>query len=551
MGRRTILAALMAVVGASLLVSAAFAGSTASKAGGTLRVNHSTSDYQYVDPQKCYDTGCAEALWPVSMNLYQYPETNGSPGKRVYLEGASALAVSKDGKTYTFTIRPNQKASNGKTVTAQWYIRAFERSLSPKMGDAAAARAGAQSIVGPLVVGAQAFYDGKASKITGLTAQGNNKLVIKLTKAAPFLVNILAMNWFAATDPSTPYNEQDFSGKWTSAGPFYIAAHDIGRSLVLQRNKFYTGKRPHNADQIVVTVGGDENQSVLQVKAGQADLEPGPPAAAAAALGDQFGVNKTQFWVKPTVVTTWWALNTQPGQPFADVKLRKAVNWAIDRPAQVRVSGKYGGRRTDQILPPAMPGFILRNDLYAYKGAQPAKAKAVAGDVSNVPTIRILTRSSASNVNLGQLMRYELEQIGLKAKTEAVPTAQLFSRAGNPKSGQYDMARLGWQADYPDPSNFINVLFNGADVPTTDAGSNNWSFFKSPKFDALMGKAALMTGDARYSAYGNMDIQMMKDEAPVAPVLNSNNRILVSSRISNYTYNDANTYTAWNALVIK
>jgi ABC-type transport system substrate-binding protein len=287
------------------------------------------------------------------------------------------------------------------------------------------------------------------------------------------------------------------------------------------------------------------------VKSGQVDLDPLPPAAAAASLGDEFGVNKKQFWVKPTVVTTWWALNTQPGTPFADVKLRKAVNWAIDRPAQVRVSGKYGGRRTDQILPPSMPGFILRNDLYAYKGANVAKAKAIAGDVSNVPTIRILTRNSASNVNLGQLMRYELEQIGLKAKTEAVPTAQLFDRAGNPKSNGYDIARLGWQADYPDPQNFINVLFDGKAIPTGDAGSNNWSFFNSAKYNALMGKAALMTGDPRYRTYGQMDIQMMQEAAPVAPVLNSTNRILVSSRVSNYTYNDANTYTAWNALVIK
>ena len=55
----------------------------------------------------------------------------------------------------------------------------------------------------------------------------------------------------------------------------------------------------------------------------------------------------------------------------------------------------------------------------------------------------------------------------------------------------------------------------------------------------------------RYRTYGQMDIQMMQEAAPVAPVLNSTNRILVSSRVSNYTYNDANTYTAWNALVIK
>jgi ABC-type transport system substrate-binding protein len=549
MGKKTILAALMAVVGASFMVTAAFAGSTASKAGGTLRVNHTISDYQYVDPQKCYDTGCAEALWPASLNLYQYPEKNGANGKQVYLEAASAVAVSNDGKTWTFTIKPNQKASNGKVVTPQWFVRAFERALSPKMGDAAAARAGADSIVGGIVQGADAFYNGKAGSISGLSVKGN-KLIIKLTKPAPYLVNVLAMNWFTATDPSTPYNEQDFSGQWVTAGPYYISNHDIGRQLVLDRNKNYTGKRPHNADRIVVTVGGDENQSVLQIKSGQADLDSTPPAAAAAALGDQYGVNKKQFWVKPTVVTSWWALNTLPNQPFAAVKLRKAVNWAIDRPAMVRVAGKYGGRRTDQILPPSMPGFIENNSLYAYAGANPTLAKKVAGDTSNVPTIRVLTRSSASNVNRGQLMRYELEQMGLKAKTEAIPTSQLFSRAGNPKSGQYDMALLGWQADYPDPSNFINVLFNGADVPTTDAGSNNWSFFNSAKYNALMNKAALLSGQARYKAYGNMDISMMKDEAPVAPYINSSNRILVSSKISNFTYNDANTYVAWNALVL-
>jgi ABC-type oligopeptide transport system substrate-binding subunit len=550
MRKKPVIAVLLAVVGALLLVSAAVAGPTASKAGGTLRINHDTSDYQYVDPQKCYDTGCAEALWPTSLNLFQYPETNGPAGKRVYAEGASALAVSKDGKTYTFTIRANQKASNGKTVTAQWFVRAFERVLSPKMGDAAAARSGADAIIGPVVVGAQSFYDGKASKISGLSVSGN-KLIVKLTRPFPSLTSVMAMNWFAATDPSTPYNEQDFTGAWVTAGPYFIASHDIGRSLVLQRNKFYTGKRPHNADQIVVTVGVDENQSVLQIKAGQADLTATPAAAAAASLGDQYGVNKKQFFVKPTLVTSWWALNTMPGSPFANVNLRKAVNWAIDRPAQVRVAGKYGGRRTDQLLPPAMQGFTQNNSLYAYAGANVAKAKAVAGDVSNVPTIRILHRNSASNVARGQLMQYELQAIGLKAKTESVPSSQLFSRAGSPKSGNYDMAALGWQADYPDPENFINVLFDGAQIPSGDGASNNWSFFNSPKYNALMKKAALTAGDARYKTYGALDIQMMKDAAPAAPYINSNNRILVSSRISNYTYNDANTYTAWNALVIK
>ena len=100
MRKKPLVAALLAIVGAALLVSAAFGSTTASKAGGTLRINHDQSDYQYVDPQKCYDTGCAEALWPTSLNLFQYPETNGPAGKRVYPEAASGVAVSKDGKLH-------------------------------------------------------------------------------------------------------------------------------------------------------------------------------------------------------------------------------------------------------------------------------------------------------------------------------------------------------------------------------------------------------------------------------------------------------------------
>ena len=548
MPTKLVLATVMAAVAASLLVASAMAGGSAASAkGGTLRVNHSLSDYEYVDPQKCYDTGCSEILWPTMYNLMQYPEKNGAEGKRVYPEAATGQpVVSKDGKTYTFTVRAGHKASNGKTVTAQWFVHAFERLLSPKMGDAASARFGGVSVLAP-VRGAQAFYDGKAQRISGVTASGN-KLTIKLTKPFPSLVSALAMNWFTATDPATPYSEQDVNTV-VGSGPYYIASREVGRTLVLDRNRNYKGSRPANPDRIVVTVGGESNQSILQVKAGQADYEPLVPSAAAGALAEEFGLNKGRFFVKPTSVTSYWALNSLAGQPLANVKLRQAINWAIDRPAQVRVAGKFGGRRTSQILPPAMPGFLKSNNIYAYNGANAAKAKAVAGDVSNVPTIRIVHSNSTANINRGQIMRFNLESMGLKARTEPIPSAQLFSRAGD-KKGNYDVLAIGWQADYPDPSNFINVLLDGRNIPN-EGSSNNSALFNSPKFNKLMDQAALLAGDARYAAYGRLDRQIMLEAAPWAPYINSNNRMLVSGRISNVIYNEANTNVALNALVIK
>lgn len=336
-----------------------------------------------------------------------------------------------------------------------------------------------------------------------------------------------------------------------SAGPYYISARDVGRNVVLDRNKFYKGSRPANPDRIVINVNVDENQSLLQVKAGQADYDiVGPPAAAAADLGAQYGVNKSRFRVDPGSITSYYALNTLPGAPFASTKLRQAANWAVDRPSLVRIAGKYAGRRTDQILPPAMPGFLLNNNLYSYKGANPAKAKQVAGNTSGLPTIRVLVRNSASNVNRAQLLRYEFEQMGLKVTTEPVPTAQLFSREGDKKNGNYDVIGIGWQADYADPSNFINVLLDGRKIP--DSGSsNNAAFFNSPKFNSLMDKANALSGDPRLKAYGKLDIQIMKEGAPWIPYVNQTNRNFFSARVGNIIYNQANTYIAMNAMTIK
>lgn len=549
MRNRFVLVALFAVVGAALLVTSAVAGVDATR-GGTLRVNHATSDFEYIDPQKCYDTGCSETLWPTMYNLMQYPEKNGPEGKRVYPEAAAGLpVVSRDGKTYTFTVRTGHKASNGKVVTPQWFVRAFERLLSPKMGDAASARFGGISNFAD-VVGAQEFYDGKAGKISGIQVKGA-KITFKLKKPFPALLSALAMNWFTATDPATPYGEQDVNTV-VGGGPYWISSREIGRNLVLDRNKNYKGNRPANPDKIVITVNVDENQGLLQVKAGQVDYigPTGVPASSAAELGEQFGINKGRFFVLPTSATSYWALAALPGAPFSSLKLRQAVNWAIDRPAQVRISGKYGGRRTVQILPPAMPGFIQNNSLYAYKSANPAKAKQVAGDVSNVPAIRILHRNSAANINRAQIMRYNLEQMGLKAKTESVPTSQLFSRAGDPAKGDYDMIAIGWQADYADPRNFINVLLDGRQIPK-EGSSNNAAFFNSSKFNKAMDAVDKLAGEPRMKAFGNLDLQIMREGAPWAPYINGNNRLLISGRVSNFIYNQANTNAALNAFVIK
>ena len=127
------------------------------------------------------------------------------------------------------------------------------------------------------------------------------------------------MNWFTATDPSTPYNEQDFSGQWVTAGPYFISAHDIGRSLVLERNKNYTGSAPHNADRIVVS-----RWAWTRTRASCRSRRPGRSRRRSRrrcrrlARRRSTASTRSSSWSSRRVVTTWWALNTLPGTPVRE-----------------------------------------------------------------------------------------------------------------------------------------------------------------------------------------------------------------------------------------
>ena len=102
-------------------------------------------------------------------------------GSVLYPEAAAAFpTVSNNGKTYVFHIRPGLKFSDGSAVTAASFQRAWERNLSPKMGSPVGVNDSFQDVI----VGAQAFLDGKAQKISGITAKGLT-LTFRLTKPNP------------------------------------------------------------------------------------------------------------------------------------------------------------------------------------------------------------------------------------------------------------------------------------------------------------------------------------------------------------------------------
>ena len=227
-----------------------------------------------------------------------------------------------------------------------------------------------------------------------------------------------------------------------------------------------------------------------------------------------------------------------------NVKARQAANYAVDRPALLRTRGKFGGKRTDQVLAPQLPGYQEAN-IYPIKGADPTKAKQLwssGGDLT------LLHTTSAQAVNQAQLAKYELEQAGFKVTLKPQPFGVAIKTMGT-KGTDVDMFQIGWIADYFDPFDFINILLDGTNIQ--DTNNQNYSYFNDPKYNKAMAAAAKMTGDARYKAYGALDVDIMKNAAPMIPIFNYTFRDFISANTENYIPSALYGHPIINAMAIK
>ena len=540
-----------AVIGAGLLVGAAVAGSapnaapakaggSEAKRGGTLRINLSTTDFEFLDPALSYDAPGWQVLYMTNLMLLNYPDKPAPEGSRLVPDAATGFPrVSRDGRTYTFTIKPGLRFSDGSAVTAAAFKRAFERAANQQQGSPATAFIHD-------VVGADERTEGKAASVTGVSANGRT-LTIRLKRANPTFLAEIAMPFFAAVKPNMAIDAKGIS-VYPSGGPYRIVSRQVGSQVVLERNRFYKGNRPANADRIVITTNTDVNQSLLQVRAGQVDYDQyGLPPTAHDDLSRQYGVKKGgtgRYFVNTGINTVYLALNTSR-PAFQKVNLRKAVNHAIDRPSMLRVAGKYAGKRTDQILPPNMQGF-RDAALYPIKGANPARGRALANGAKD--DITLLYPTSPTSIARAQILKYNLEQIGLSVTLKPQPFAVALRTAGT-RGSDFDAFLIAWFADYPDPFDFINVLLDGQNIQASN--NSNYSYLNSPKYNKLMTDASKLSGAGRYDAYGKLDVDMMKNAAPWAPLSNGNVREFISSRVTNYLFHPVYGGAIMNALAIK
>jgi YVTN family beta-propeller protein len=485
----------------------------AQPSGGTVVVGV-PSFVTTLDPAVTFNGPADVIQYPTCATLLNYPDEPGVAGLSLAPDAARSLPrVSKDGRTYTFTIRPGMRFSppSNQLVTAQTFKHTIERSLSPHIGDG---QPPGQMFLRD-VVGAPAYIAGKARHIAGIEARGD-RLTIHLTGRAPDLPARLAVQVFCAVPTDTPI--RPVSGPIPSAGPYYVASETPGRGYVLLRNPNYHGDRPHRLRRIEIVVGAQH--PVAQIEAGKLDYavtDHPIGAAESARLERLYGAHsaaarrgRQRYFVNRSFAVDYLDLNTS--RPlFASARMRRAASYAIDRTALAAIGGSFSAAAApaQMNIPPGMPGF---RDRHIYPLVPDlARARRLAGRGHH--DAELLCVLQAPSPQAAQIVKNDLAKIGIDVHIHCVPGDEMWTLLFR-RNEPWDLAVDEAGTSYDDPGAFINGI-------AVD-NSFNFSHYHSGRLSRAIRAASRLSGVARAQAYAKLDLELTRD---IVPSINFDNPI--------------------------
>jgi ABC-type oligopeptide transport system substrate-binding subunit len=330
----------------------------------------------------------------------------------------------------------------------------------------------------------------------------------------------------AAGTPVEPSGIDDPAG----SGPYYVAERVPNRRLTLRRNPYYRGGRPANLDEVTHTIGVSDAMCVAAAEQDKIDTCENELISTAAlrSLADKYGVNRPggRFYVAPSLSTWWFAFNhdREAFRGAGQIPLKKAINFAIDRPALARSFGYLAARRTAHLLPPA---FGRPGTAYPIRGADPSTARKWLEKARTVPGKLVLyTFNTSLGVELGQVFTYDLRQLGIDVDVKYFSPRALFDKTGT-RGEPFDVAVSGWLADYADASAFYRPLL----AKIGETSNTNNSYFSDAGVSRRMEAADRLSGADRVRAWMNLDADLMRDNPPWAPFVNNTSRVFVSRSV--------------------
>jgi ABC-type transport system substrate-binding protein/class 3 adenylate cyclase len=522
----------LAIAGGLVWVAIAPAPPAPPPAGGVARFTLQ-NDVVPLDPALGSE---AQISYATCANLVTYPDKPAPEGSRVVPEVAEAVPIpTADGTTYTFKIRHGFRFSppSNEAVTAMTFKSTIERVTNPQMKSPNAA-------VFSGIVGYHAYVTGKARALSGIVARGST-LTIKLSQPDGAFLADLAYGFACAVPRDTPADPGGINDI-PSAGPYYIASYTSRQQFVLRRNPNYHGDRPHRFDQIVFAIGVDPSRALDEIEAGKADYAiDGLPREAGPRLESEYGpgsklarAGHQQYFISPALGERWLQMNTS--RPlFSNVRLRRAVNYAIDRQALVAQGLRFqevnpfnAGAPTDDYMPPVTVG-ATDSHLYPLNGPDLTRAKRLAGPVH--ATAIMYTPNVPPWLQEAQIIRRDMKPLGIDVQVRDFPIGDFFARLSR-RGEPFDLAVSGYSFP-PDPVQILES-FDGSTIGPTN--NINLSYFNDPVFNRKLKAVAKMSGATRYRAAGRLALELELDDAPAAAIAWNTSRDFFSARIGCQVY---------------
>lgn len=470
------------------------------------------SDARTLDPAIAYDV----VTWPLVRALY-HGLVDYDDDLNLIPWQSQGWEVSSDGATISFELIPGIQFSNGREVIAQDYVYSITRVLNP------ATLSPGQGFFRN-IAGAVEYQNGEAGSVIGLEAPSRYQFIVTLLRPDPTFLHILAMPFsYVVPKEEVMSAGKDFAHNPVGSGAFVLTEWHRGSSLRFDRSPTYAWPDRVRLDTFEIMVGGDGALHMMMFERGELDIanvtDTGIPDPDFVRIMRDPDLRK-YVESQPLNATRYLSLNTEM-PPFDNVLVRRAVNHAIDKDRLITLMSDRAVP-AKSVLPPGMPGY--NPDLLGYP-YDPDRAQALlveAGYPEGFETELWINAAETTETRQAQSIQQDLAKVGVKISIKAVTGATRIEAVG--RRNTVPMAHFGWYQDYPDPSNFLDVLLNGTRI--TDVNSNNVAFYSNPLVNDLLGKAAYeIDNSVRLNLYQEAE-RIIVDDAPWVFLFHPNMYIL-------------------------
>jgi ABC-type transport system substrate-binding protein len=470
--RRTRLAIMVAVVLAAIAVAALWHSSAwRTRSWDTLELAIGDNITTF-DPALIKDVSggrLAALLYP---NLMKYSAEEAVTG-----DLADRWGAGDDARIYSFHIRQGARFSDGSPLTARDVAASFERALSP-----AVASPRAWVLMG--IRGAEAFHQGRAKSLEGITCQGLEDIQITLERPSGTFLSLLTMPAAAVLPAATPC--KPFWGVDTlpvAGGPWRIRRLEPDVAVTLEANPYYFGDKPRLA-AVRFRIIKNPFAMAAEFRQGRLDVIDVPDSF------DSF-FRQSPSW-QPLMDSvegqnTFYLGFNCTRAPFDNRDFRHAASMAIDRKAII--DGVLRGRATAAVgpIPPGVSGYDPALKPLPFDREAAKKEFARLGATGRA--LEILVMANADSIVVAQAIAGQFKAAGLSVEVAARERGTFKSLLAK---GDFDMVYYSWVADYADGENFLAPLFATA----ADRGGGNYTAYSNPEVDALVAKAAVTAAGA-------------------------------------------------------